>query len=194
MTLWCRRPMKIDVRLYNNNNDNNNSEESLWQNSFDFAGKGIQCCIIDHELFIPDWWLTWLIMGKAKSGARNSTGKGQRGKGKEKDRSSSVETHSGEERKRVMINCTNNCTKQSATVHYLSWAYRQQPMYLDHQHRRTTTLIPTEWNQSSNPPPRFAIVENCGFLNCLYRFLFLSRRRSKKLITVPTGYTTSPCR
>ena len=31
-------------------------------------------------------------------------------------------------------------------------------------------------------------------LNCLYRFLFLSRRRSKKLITVPTGYTTSSCR
>ena len=67
-------------------------------------------------------------------------------------------------------------------------------MYLNDQHRRTPTLISTEWNQSSSPPPRFALVENCGFLNCLHRFLFLSRRRSKKLITAPTGYTTSPCR
>ena len=121
-------------------------------------------------------------MEKAKSGAHNSTAKGQREKGKEKDRSSSVETHSVKERKRVMMNCTNNCMKQSATVHYLSRAYRQQPMYL--YDRRTPTLIPTDWNQSSNPPPRFALVENCGFLNCLHRFLFLSRRRSKKLITV----------
>ena len=110
MPLWGRRPMKIDVRL---------PEEGLWQNSFEFAGKGIQRYMISHELIIPDCRLTRLIMGKAKSGARNSTAKRQREKGKENDRSSSVETHSVEEKKRVMINCTNNCTKQSATVHLM---------------------------------------------------------------------------
>jgi len=56
MPLWCRRPMKIDVRL---------PEEGLWQNSFEFAGKGIQRCIISHELLYPiadwpDWkWKKW---------------------------------------------------------------------------------------------------------------------------------------
>ena len=40
--------MKIDVRL---------PEEGLWQNSFEFAGKGIQHCIISHDLLylITDW-------------------------------------------------------------------------------------------------------------------------------------------
>ena len=41
-------------------------------------------------------------MGKAKSGARSSTAKGQRGKGKEKDSLRSVETHSFEERSKVL--------------------------------------------------------------------------------------------
>lgn len=78
MPLWCRRPMKIDVRL---------PEEGLQQNSFEFARRGIQRCIISQELLIDN--------GKAKSGARNSTAKGQRGKGKERKKTSrSVETSS----------------------------------------------------------------------------------------------------
>ena len=70
MPLWCRRPIKINVRP---------PEEHLWQNSVEFAGKGIQCCIISHGLFIPDCRLTWLINEKQ---SRARAIRQQRGDGK----------------------------------------------------------------------------------------------------------------
>ena len=160
MPLWGRRPMKIDVKL---------PEEGLRQNSFEFARKGIQRCIISHELFIPDCRLTWLIMEKR---SRARVIRQQRANGeKERKKTDQVAW------KRIL-------PKKGSGWWSTAWItarskVQQFIIYLEpidnSQCIWTISIIPTEWNQCSNPPPRFALVEICGFLNCLHRFLFLSR-------------------